>query len=173
MKLYDTDAADGREFATRHIVALANYIVNTWAGSPEAAEAMNALIPFLISRGEVAKAREYVERMPADSTERAGAELRIGEALWRDYLLGMNQIRQWERESQQPDAPRDELTAQIARRKPELEELKKTALSVLEPAIERMRSVGQGQLHDAAGGAGPGADLRRPGSGAPGDCLAG
>ena len=72
MKLYDTDAADGREFATRHIVALANYIVNTWAGSPEAAEAMNALIPFLISRGEVAKAREYVERMPADSTERAG-----------------------------------------------------------------------------------------------------
>ncbi len=106
LKLYDADAAEDKEFATRHIVALANYIVDTWSGSPEAAEAINTLIPFLISRGEVAKAREYVERMPADSTERAGAELRIGEALWRDYLVGMNQVRQWERESQEPDAAR-------------------------------------------------------------------
>ncbi|MHB8955764.1 MAG: hypothetical protein ACYC4U_22525 [Pirellulaceae bacterium] len=142
LKLYEASSDDDKPFATRHIMALAHYILETWADSPEAADAVNALIPFLINRGEVAKAREYVERMPADSTERAGAELRIGEALWRDYLAGMNQVRQWERDVQEPDAPRAELTAEIARRKLELEELKKTALSVLEPAIDRMRQSG-------------------------------
>jgi tetratricopeptide (TPR) repeat protein len=142
LKLYDASLADGKDFATRHIVALANYIVDTWSGSPEAAEAVNTLIPFLISRGELPKAREYVERLPPDSTQRAAAELRIGEALWRDYLGGMNQVRQWEREAQEPDAAKDELTARIASRKPELEELKKTALNVLEPAVERMRQAG-------------------------------
>ncbi|MHB8969026.1 MAG: hypothetical protein ACYC3X_02995 [Pirellulaceae bacterium] len=142
LKLYDASLAEDKDFATRHIVALANFIVDTWSGSPEAAEAVNTLIPFLISRGELPKAREYVERLPPDSTQRAAAELRIGEALWRDYLGGMNQVRQWEREAQEPDAAKDELAAQIARRKPELEDLKKTALSVLEPAVERMRQAG-------------------------------
>ena len=36
---------------------------------------------------------------------------------------------------------KDELTTNIARRKPELEELKQTALSVLESGVERMRQL--------------------------------
>ena len=115
-------------------------MVQMWVGSPEAEDALNTLIPLLIGRGEVAKAREYVERMPAESTQRANAELRIGDALWRDYLVGMNEVRQWERDVQDPGAAKEELQAKIAARKPELEGLKSTALSILEPAVERMRT---------------------------------
>ena len=123
-------------------MSLAKYIVDTWAGSPEAADAINTLIPFLISRGEMAKAREYVQGIPENSPQRASAELRVGESLWRDYLIGMDQVRQWEREVQEPDAAKDELNANIARRKPELEELKQNALSMLEAGVERMRQSG-------------------------------
>ena len=141
LKLYEL-GPDEKEFATQHIVSLANYMVQTWVGSPEADDAINALIPLLIGRGEVAKAREYVERMPAESAQRANAELRIGDALWRDYLVGMNEVRQWERDAQDPGAAKEELQAKIAARKPELEGLKSTALSILEPAVERMRTAG-------------------------------
>lgn len=141
LKLYDV-GPDEKEFATGRIVSLANYMVQTWAGSPESEDAINALIPLLIGRGEVAKAREYVERMPAESTQRANAELRIGDALWRDYLQGTSEVRQWEREAQEPGAAKEELQAKIASRKPELEGLKSTALSILEPAVERMRTAG-------------------------------
>ncbi len=141
LKLYDL-GPDEKEFATGRIVSLANYMVQTWAGSPEADDAINALIPLLIGRGEVAKAREYVERMPAESTQRANAELRIGDALWRDYLVGTSEVRQWERDAQEPGAAKEELQAKIASRKPELEGLKSTALSILEPAVERMRTAG-------------------------------
>jgi tetratricopeptide (TPR) repeat protein len=142
LKLYEANESEDKQFESGHIVSLANYIVETWAGSPEAAEAINTLIPFLISRGEMAKAREYVQSIPENSPQRASAELRIGESLWRDYLVGMDQVRQWEREVQEPDAQKDELNANIARRKPELEELKKTALNILESGVERMRQSG-------------------------------
>ncbi len=81
LKLYEANESEDKEFETQHIVSLANYIVDTWAGSPEAAEAINTLIPFLISRGEMAKAREYVQSIPENSPQRASAELRIGESL--------------------------------------------------------------------------------------------
>ena len=81
LKLYEANASENKEFETQHIVALAKFIVETWPGSPEAAEAVNTLIPFLISRGDMAKAREYVQGIPEDSPQRASAELRMGESL--------------------------------------------------------------------------------------------
>ena len=145
LKLYEAGEAEDKEFASDRIVSLATYMVNTWAGSPDAADAINTLIPFLISRGEMAKAREYVQGIPENSPQRASAELRVGESLWRDYLLGMDQVRQWERDAQEPDAAQEELQADIARRKPELEELKQNALQVLETGVARMRQAGGGR----------------------------
>ncbi len=139
LKLYETDESDGKQFATGRIIALAKYILETWPGSPEASEAINALIPFLVSRGQVAEARAYVDSIPQDSPQRAAAELRIGESSWRDYLVGMEQVRQWEQEAQEPNAAADELNAKIAARKPELEALKQDALSILETGVDRMR----------------------------------
>lgn len=141
-KLYEASESETKEFESQHIISVAQFIVQTWSGTPEAADAINTLIPFLIRRGEMDKAREYVDTIPVDSPQRAPAELRIGESLWRDYLTGMEQVRQWEREAQEAGAPVDELKANIARRKPELDGLKQTALNVLETGVDRMRKSG-------------------------------
>ncbi len=142
LKLYEASEPEQRDFATQHIVSLANYIVETWAGSPAAADAINTLIPLLVSRGEVDKARQYAENMPETSPQRAAAELRIGESLWRDYLLGMNEVRAWERELQAGEEPANELRDRIARRKVELDGLKQSALAILEAGVERSRQTG-------------------------------
>ena len=160
-----------KEFATQHIVSLANFIVDTWAGSPEAADAINTLIPFLISRGEMAKAREYVQGMPENSPQRASAELRMGESLWRDYLVGMDQVRQWEREVQEPDAAKDELNAQhrAAQTGTGGTQAERTERSGDGRGTDA--AVGHDRLDGAAGRAGAGADLRQPGPGTEGHCA--
>ncbi len=142
LKLYEISSAETKDFETDHIVSLANYIVDTWSGTPEAAEAVNTLIPFLIRQGKLDKAREYVENIPPNSTERGSAELRIGEALWRDYLFGMNQLREWEKAAREGDADAAELHAKIAARKPQLAEVKKTAFEILESGVARMKEGG-------------------------------
>ena len=78
-------------------------------------------------------------RIPA---ERGSAELRIGEALWRDYLVGMNQLREWEKAAREPDADAAELKAKIAARKPELEKVRRTAFEILESGVARMKETG-------------------------------
>ncbi len=142
LKLYEASSAENKDFETDRIVSLANYIVESWSGTPEAAEAINTLIPFLIRQGQLDKARQYVENIPPSSAERGTAELRIGEALWRDYLFGMNQLREWEKEAREPDADAAEIQAQIAARKPQLEAAKKTALEILEAGVARMKEAG-------------------------------
>ena len=142
LKMYETSPTEGKNFETDHIVSLANYIVETWAGTAEAAEAINTLIPFLIRQGKLDKAREYVDNIPPNSAERGSAELRIGEALWRDYLAGMNQLRQWEKAAREPDADGADWEAKIAARKPELEMVRSTAFEILESGVARMKETG-------------------------------
>ena len=141
-KLYELSPSETKEFETDHIVSLANYMVETWSGTPEAAEAINTLIPFLIRQGRIDKARQYVENIPVDSRERGAAELRIGEALWRDYLLGMQEVRQWQAEASEGGANAAELTAKIAARRGELQEVRQTALQILEAGVDRMKQAG-------------------------------
>ncbi len=142
LKLYETNPNDEKPFETEHVMALANYIVDTWAGTPEAGEAINTLIPFLIRQGKLDTARAYVESIPPDSPERGAAELRIGEALWRDYLIGMQQLRTWEKTAKEGGAEAVELNAKIAARRPELETLQTTAMRTLEAGIQRMKDAG-------------------------------
>ncbi len=109
LKLYESEKGGDRDFETEHIVSLAGYIVNTWTGSPEAAEAINTLIPFLIRQDKLDEARQYVESLPPNSAERGSADLQIGDALWRRYLVGMRELREWERAAREPDADAAEL----------------------------------------------------------------
>lgn len=142
LKLYETNPAEDKPFETNHIISLANYIVETWSGTAEAAEAINTLIPFLIRQGQLDKAREYVENIPPNTLERGSAELRIGEALWRDYLIGMQELREWEKSARDEEANATQLQAKIAARKPELDEVRKTALQILESGVQRMKESG-------------------------------
>ncbi len=142
LKLYEASTSETKDFEADRIVALANFIVDTWAGTPEAAEAINTLIPFLIRQGHLDKARQYVENIPPDTSERASAELRVGEGLWRDYLLGVNRIREWELAAREPEADVADLQAKIAAERPRLDEIKKVALDILESGVARMKQAG-------------------------------
>jgi tetratricopeptide (TPR) repeat protein len=142
LKLYESNSGAASEPLVPRIVSLANYIIETWSGTPEAAEAIHALVPFLIRQGELDRARSYVERIPADSPQRGPAELRIGEGLWREYLLGTNEIRQQERDIEQGNVDAEtaaQWETQIAERKPALAQLRDTTLQILETGVERMR----------------------------------
>lgn len=139
LKLYEVSPSETTEFETAHVLSMANYIVDTWSGTPEAAEAINTLIPFLIDQGRLDKAREYVENIPVDSPERGSAELRIGEALWRDYVEGMRELRGWEEVASEGGERAAELESKIETRRPELQALRKTALEILESGVARMK----------------------------------
>lgn len=141
-KLFDEGSPETIAFATRRLESLAGFVVQTWSGTPEAAEAISALIPFLLRQGDLDRARAYAQQIPADSPQRGPAELRVGEALWRSYLLGVNEVRQWERDNESPDATSEqaaELAARIAARTAELEQQKITALDILETGVARMK----------------------------------
>ncbi|MGM0488847.1 MAG: hypothetical protein ACQESR_19075 [Planctomycetota bacterium] len=139
LKLHETSSSEDQDFAIRRVISLANHIVETWSGTPAAAQAVNTLIPFLIRQGNVEKARQYVEDIPPSSPERGSAELRIGEALWRDYLEGMRQLREWERQIEDGDAATGDLESTIAARKPQLQAARRAAREILESGVERMK----------------------------------
>ncbi len=82
LELYQTNPAEEKEFETNHIVSLANYMVETWSGTPEAGEAINTLIPFLIRQGRLDKAARVCRE---HSTRFAGTRFG-GTAHWRSAL---------------------------------------------------------------------------------------
>jgi hypothetical protein len=100
---------------------LALYIAKRWANEPEAEEAWSMLIDTAVDSRDVAKAMEYLEKIPADSPKRAQADLRTGEALWRAYAQAAN--------LQGNDRPPQE----------QLDKMVKQAQEVLEQGIARMR----------------------------------
>lgn len=139
LKLYKTNPSEDKRFETRRVISLANYVVETWSGTPQAAEAINTLIPFLIRQGNLDKARRYVENIPPSTPERGSAELRIGEALWRDYLEGMQELRQWEKQLGEGEEGSARLKSKIEAREPQLRSLRQTALEILESGVQRMK----------------------------------
>ncbi len=143
LKLYELSADDDRTFETAHVVSIANYIVDTWAGQPEAATAVNTLIPFLIRQGQLDKAREYLDRISPDSAERGAAELRVGQAMWRAYLIGAGELRKLEADAAGTNPPDPELATRIQQRKQELQKLKDSAFSILEAGVEHNKKASE------------------------------
>ncbi len=142
LKLFE-DAGEDNRFESDHVVSLADYIVETWTGQPEAASAISTLVPFLIKRGEVDRARQYVDRIPESSAERGSAELRIGQAMWRDFRSGSEQLSQWEAQAKESDTEAAALAVKIADRRKELEQLKTASLGILETGVERMKKASE------------------------------
>jgi hypothetical protein len=138
LKLYGESAEDDREFESRRIISIADYIVKKWPDQPEAAEALNTLIPFMIRDKRLQEAQDYLAKIPVDSTQRGTAELKTGQALWAAYQEGSQQIRGWENGSQPPPEGLD-----LAARKRELDQLKSKARQTLVDGVERMRSGGE------------------------------
>jgi hypothetical protein len=86
LNLYEQQDPQDRDFETERLVSLAEYMARRWPGQPEAEEALNTLIPIMINRGDLERAWTLLENLPQGSRERSVSELKLGRAMWNEYL---------------------------------------------------------------------------------------
>jgi hypothetical protein len=161
LKLYADNTSDDKEFESARIVEIADFIVKKWPDQPEAEEALNTLIPFMIRAKQLKQAEDYLAKIPQDSPHRGNAELKTGQALWASYIENSRQVREWENEhgpepekinialpgpasvtdTKSPVEPAPQ-EFDIAARKLELETLKTKAKQTLIDGVKRMEGAG-------------------------------
>lgn len=76
-----------KDFDKQKMIELAELITRTWPGQKEADDAWSVLMHAALIDGDLAKAREYLEKIPANSPRRGDSELRLGQELWRSYTI--------------------------------------------------------------------------------------
>ncbi|HTN74584.1 MAG TPA: hypothetical protein VL096_05035, partial [Pirellulaceae bacterium] len=131
----DEQLAAGTAFEASHVVEICEYITKKWADQPEAEEALNTLIPFMIQNKQLAQAEAYLQKIPVDSKSRGTAELKTGQAMWAEYLRGNMQLREWEADGVPTGV-------NVATRKQELSDLKGRAEKTLADGVKRMKAGG-------------------------------
>ena len=129
-------------FESDRIVDLSRYMSTKWAGTAEADEALNTLISFMITEGELAKAEKYLGEIPEDSPQRGSAELKTGQAMWGNYLRGMQSIREQEEKAKQLGTEAAS-AAPLNVKKTELQEVKVRAETTLKNGVTRMAQTGR------------------------------
>ncbi|MEX2176675.1 MAG: hypothetical protein WD872_20075 [Pirellulaceae bacterium] len=137
LKLYTENEAEDKAYETARIIGICDYITQKWPDQPEAAEALNTLIPFMIREQKLDEAQAYLAKIPVESPHRGTAELKTGQAMWASYLENSRELRQWETGEVQMPAGVDR-----AARSQELEALKTKAKQTLVQGVERMQSAG-------------------------------
>jgi tetratricopeptide (TPR) repeat protein len=149
-KLYAEEKGENKDFESERIQKIAQYIVEKWPEQKEAEEALNTLIPFLIRAGRIADAEKYVAQIPESSSYRGMAELKTGQALWANYLLGLKDVRdleteaaQWEKEGYPEGKTAASVKEEVEKLKAPLETLKKRAEQTLADGVKRMQAAGQ------------------------------
>jgi tetratricopeptide (TPR) repeat protein len=76
--------------------------------------------------------------IPADSPKRGEAEIKTGQAMWSEYLQGMQAMRKWESgEEAKPEG------VDLAAKKATLEQIKARAQKTLEDGVARMKATGK------------------------------
>jgi tetratricopeptide (TPR) repeat protein len=148
-KLYAEDKEANHDFESQNILKIAQYIVDKWPDQKEAEEALNTLIPFLIKAGRLDDAEKYVQQIPETSSYRGMAELKTGQALWANYLVGMKEIRElegdlakWEQDGFPEGRTAASVQADLAKLKAPLDTLKKRAQQTLVDGVKRMQAAG-------------------------------
>jgi hypothetical protein len=138
IKLYAENTTTDKDFESKRIVDVCDYIVRKWPDQPEAQDALNTLIPFMIRERKLKEAQDYLAKIPEDSIHRGSAELKTGQALWASYLESSSQIRKWEAD---PTTKPDDVD--LAGRKAELDVLKSNAKTTLVNGVARMQQSGE------------------------------
>ena len=109
-----------------------------WSDQPEAIDALNTLVPLMIKAGKLDAAEKYLNDIPPDSPKRGEAEIKTGQAMWSEYLKGMQEIRKWESgEEAKPD------NVDLAAKKATLDQVKARAQKILEDGVKRMKGTGK------------------------------
>ncbi|MEX0818225.1 MAG: hypothetical protein WD070_01490 [Pirellulaceae bacterium] len=129
------------EFDVARIVGIAEYVADKWSEQPEAEEALNTLVPFMINAGQLDRAQQFLERIPESSPKRGDSELKTGQAMWGTYLSETQKLQQSLEDG--PPAGVD-----VAAKRDELNELKGKAEEILaagygrlQPTIKPTRSI--------------------------------
>ncbi|MHC4177371.1 MAG: hypothetical protein ACYSWU_07685 [Planctomycetota bacterium] len=121
VRLFNDAKPDDRQFEADRMIGIAEYITQLWQGEPLAAEAWKTLIRTALSSGDLDKAQEFLQKVPADSPGRGEIELMTGQRLWAAYLQASRK-EEAERPSQQV-----------------LDKMVEQAQKTLEDGITRMR----------------------------------
>ncbi len=135
LKLYTENATDNKDFESGRVTGIAKYITQKWSDQPEAIDALNTLVPLMIKAGNLDAAEKYLNDIPVDSPKRGEAEIKTGQAMWSEYLKGMQEIRKWESgEEIKPD------NVDLAAKKTALDQVKTRAQKILEDGVARMKA---------------------------------
>jgi len=127
-QLYTLNQTDDKRFETDRLVAVADRIVENWPNTPESEQALLTLVNFMVLQGNLDLAQSYLEKFPADSANRASAELTAGRAIWAKYL---RKVRASSSENTSPPADTESL-----------EKTKATAQAILTSGVDRLKSKG-------------------------------
>jgi tetratricopeptide (TPR) repeat protein len=149
-QLYIAEKGEDKDFESNKVQQMAEYIIAKWPTEKEAGEAMNTLIPFLVKAGRLDDAEKMVKKLAEDSPQRALAELKTGQALWANYLQGMKQVRELDKQLTEGAADnyaagksKTELEAEKKKIEPSLASLKSRAEQTLFDGVTRMKGSGQ------------------------------
>lgn len=118
---YNTAPEGARDFDRRRLRELAELITQRWPGEAEADEAWMVLVQIAVKERQLDQALQYLERIPASSSNRAEAELRTGNAMYEEYLIASRR----EGDDRPPQAELDALAAR--------------ARQTLEQGVQRLR----------------------------------
>ncbi len=100
--LFDAQRRAGGDtsFELAQMQRVAQYVTLRWPDNPSAQEAWLMLFDTAVDMKDIPKAKEYLEKLPPDSTRRAAAELRLGHLYWGQYLQQVA-LEEGERPSQE------------------------------------------------------------------------
>lgn len=84
------------EFERNRLVGVAEYIVEKWPEQASAQTALSALVPVMLSVGELDRANEFLTRLPETSPNRGKLEFSTGVSMWGTYLNESRQLQAWE-----------------------------------------------------------------------------
>lgn len=128
---------ENKEFEAKQIISICKYISEKWSDSPEAAEAINTLIPFMIKEKRLDDAQAYLDQIPKDAPTRGPSELKIGQSLWAAFLEGSKELRDYDNAEVKPEG------FDRAKKAAELETLKGKAKQILGDGVARMQASGE------------------------------
>jgi tetratricopeptide (TPR) repeat protein len=89
LQAYNGQPSDRRDVELARMVGVAQLIALQWPREPDTAEAWMLLADVALQNGDLAKANDYLARIPPDSPARADADLKQGQALWARFLSAM------------------------------------------------------------------------------------
>jgi len=133
VQLYAATPEAERESETRTLRDFCDYVVKQWPDQPVAADAWNALIPFVVRDGDFTRAEEAIASIPETAPQRGEIELKLGRAWWAAYRQGMAELRKWEKDGVPAGAD-------MNRKQTELDQWKAKSLQILSAGLDRVRA---------------------------------